>query len=77
MVCWTTGSTDKRLVAAWPNATGSGVNSWATTVAPDGANAFAPPSKWRTIASVDSHRSGMIVYKEKNSYGFDTSEVHA
>ncbi len=32
---------------------------------------------WRTIASVDSHRSGMIVSKEKNSYGFDTSEVHA
>jgi hypothetical protein len=34
------------------------------------------PPVWRTIAFVDSHRSGMIVYKEKNSYGFDTSEVH-
>jgi transposase InsO family protein len=36
-----------------------------------------PHAHWRTIASVDSHRSGMIVYKEKNSYGFNTSEVHA
>lgn len=26
---------------------------------------------WRTITFVDSHRSGMIVYKEKNSYGFE------
>jgi hypothetical protein len=32
---------------------------------------------WRTIAFVDSHRSGMIVYKEKNSYGFDTTKVHS
>jgi hypothetical protein len=32
---------------------------------------------WRATASVDSHRSGMIVYKEKNDYGFDTSEVHS
>jgi hypothetical protein len=31
---------------------------------------------WRTITFVDSHRSGMIVYKEKNSYGFDTQKVH-
>jgi hypothetical protein len=27
--------------------------------------------------TLDSHRSGMIVYKEKNNYGFDMSEVHS
>ncbi|HEY2502612.1 MAG TPA: recombinase family protein [Mycobacterium sp.] len=31
---------------------------------------------WRATTFVDSHRSGMIVYEEKNSYGFDASEVH-
>ena len=31
---------------------------------------------WRTLAFVDSHQSGMIVYRENYSYGFDTSEVH-
>jgi hypothetical protein len=32
--------------------------------------------KWRAPASVDSHRSGMMVYEEKNRSGIDTPEVH-
>jgi abortive infection bacteriophage resistance protein len=31
---------------------------------------------WRATTFVDSHRSGMIVYEEKTSYGFNASEVH-
>jgi hypothetical protein len=31
---------------------------------------------WRAPASVDSHRSGTMVYEEKNRSGIDTPEVH-
>lgn len=33
-------------------------------------------SPWRAPASVDSHRSGTMVYEEKNRSGIDTPEVH-
>jgi hypothetical protein len=32
---------------------------------------------WRGTTFVDSHRSGMIVYEGKVSYGFDAPEVHS
>lgn len=31
---------------------------------------------WRAPASVDSHRSGTMVYEEKSRSGIDTPEVH-
>lgn len=31
---------------------------------------------WRAPASVDSHRSGTMIYEEKSGSGIDTPEVH-
>jgi hypothetical protein len=42
--CTLTGSTSSRPVAMRPNGIGSAANCWATTAAPDGANAFCPYS---------------------------------
>ena len=68
MACCTTGTTWSTERTGWPNATGSGLNFWPTTLAPLGARAFSPtwPSIWvatlaprplnesrRDLASVD------------------------
>ena len=37
---------------------------------------LTPRVNWRAPASVDSHRSGTMVYEEKNRSGIDTPEVH-
>jgi hypothetical protein len=40
------------------------------------AHLTLPTVMWRAPASVDSHRSGTMVYEEKNGSGIDTPEVH-
>jgi hypothetical protein len=37
---------------------------------------LAPIAQWRAPASVDSHRSGTMVYEEKYGSGIDTPEVY-